>query len=218
MSIAQNPPPPLGPDWKPWGERLIDYMKRVRSKLAFYESGDSAREDGVILWDSAGYPVVSKNNEYRQIVLADGYASFVSNTDQSTTANTATAITWDSMPFGDGVSLGTPSSRVVFEEAGYYLIAFSVQITSTSSSTKTLYFWPRVNGSDIPNSTIKVSLHNNGGTIVMSRAAIFNFAADDYLEAYWATDDATVSLDASAATAFAPATPSVILTVTRLRQ
>lgn len=211
-------PRPLGPDWKPWGERLVDYLRRVRSKLVFKESGAKATEDGIILWDTAGYPVVSKNGEYRQIVLADGYASFVSNTDQSTTANTATAITWDSMPFGDGVSLGSPSSRIDFEEAGYYLIAFSVQITSTSSSTKTLYFWPRVNGTDIPNSTIKVSLHNNGGTIVMSRSAIFNFAAGDYLQAYWATNDAAVSLDASAATAFAPATPSVILTVTRLRQ
>lgn len=218
MSIAQNPPPPLGPDWKPWGERLIDYLKRVRSKLPFYETGDSATEDGVMLWDTNGYPVVSKGGEYRQIVLADGYAAFVSNTDQTTTANTATAITWDSRPFGDGVTLGSPSSRVVFEEAGYYLIAFSVQITSNSSNTKTLYFWPRLNGSDVANSTIKVSLHTNGGTIVMSRSAIFNFAADDYLEAYWATDDADATLDASAATAFAPATPSVILNVTRLRQ
>lgn len=211
-------PNPLGPEWKAWGERLVDYLNRIRTKLQFKESNAVATEDGIILWDTAGYPVVSKNGEYRQIVLADGYASFVSNTDQSTTANTATAITWDSMPFGDGVSLGSPASRVVFEEEGYYMISFSVQITSTSSSTKTLYFWPRVNGTDIPNSTIKVSLHNNGGTIVMSRSAIFNFAADDYLQAYWATDDATVSLDASAATAFAPATPSVILTVTRLRQ
>lgn len=218
MSIAQNPPPPLGPDWKPWGERLVDYLKRVRSRLAFYETGDSAREDGIILWDSDGYPVVSKNNEYRQIVLADGYGTFVSNTDQTTTANTATAITWDSMPFGDGVSLGSPASRIVFDEAGYYLIAFSVQITSSSSSTKTLYFWPRVNGTDVSNSTIKVSLHINNGTIVMSRTALFNFSAGDYLEAYWATDDADVALDASAATAFAPATPSVILTVTRMRQ
>lgn len=211
-------PNPLGPEWKAWGERLVDYLNRIRTKLQFKESNAVATEDGIILWDTAGYPVVSKNGEYRQIVLADGYASFVSNTDQSTTANTATAITWDSMPFGDGVSLGSPSSRIEFEEAGYYLIAFSVQITSTSSSTKTLYFWPRVNGTDIPNSTIKVSLHNNGGTIVMSRSAIFNFAAGDYLQAYWATNDAAVSLDASAATAFAPATPSVILTVTRLRQ
>lgn len=218
MSIAQNPPPPLGPDWKPWGERLIDYLKRSRSKLPFFQTGDSATEDGVMLWDSSGYPVVSKNGEYRQIVLADGYAAFVSNTDQTTTANTATAITWDSSPFGDGVTLGSPASRIVFEEAGYYMIAFSVQITSNSSNTKTLYFWPRVNGSDIANSTIKVSLHTNGGTIVMSRSAIFNFAADDYLEAYWATDDADATLDASAATAFAPATPSVILNVTRLRQ
>ena len=211
-------PNPLGPEWKAWGERLVDYLNRIRTKLQFKESNAVATEDGIILWDTAGYPVVSKNGEYRQIVLADGYASFVSNTDQTTTANTATAITWDSMPFGDGVSLGSPASRVVFEEEGYYMISFSVQITSTSSSTKTLYFWPRVNGTDIPNSTIKVSLHNNGGTIVMSRSAIFNFAAGDYLQAYWATDDATVSLDASVATAFAPATPSVILTVTRLRQ
>lgn len=211
-------PNPLGPEWKAWGERLVDYLNRIRTKLQFKESNAVATEDGIILWDTAGYPVVSKNGEYRQIILADGYASFVSNTDQTTTANTATAITWDSMPFGDGVSLGSPASRVVFEEEGYYMISFSVQITSTSASTKTLYFWPRVNGTDIPNSTIKVSLHNNGGTIVMSRSAIFNFAAGDYLQAYWATDDAAVSLDASAATAFAPATPSVILTVTRLRQ
>jgi hypothetical protein len=217
--MSENrPPPPNSPDYQRWGERLNDYLMRVRSRLAFLQTGAKATEDGVLLWDNTGYPVVSKNGEYRQIVLADGYGSFVSNTDQATTANTATAITWDSMPFGDGVSLGSPSSRVVFEEEGYYMISFSVQITSTSASTKTLYFWPRVNGTDIPNSTIKVSLHNNGGTIVMSRSAIFNFAAGDYLEAYWATNDATVSLDASAATAFAPATPSVILSVTRLRQ
>jgi hypothetical protein len=108
MSIAQNPPPPLGPDWKPWGERLIDYLKRVRSKLPFFETGDSATEDGVMLWDTTGYPVISKGGEYRQIVLADGFGTFVSNTDQTTTANTATAISWDSMPLGDGVSIGNP--------------------------------------------------------------------------------------------------------------
>lgn len=211
-------PNPLGPEWKAWGERLVDYLNRIRTKLQFKESNAVATEDGIILWDTAGYPVVSKGGVYRQIVLADGYATFVSNTDQTTTANTATAIVWDSMPFGSGVSLGSPASRVEFEEAGYYMITFSVQITSTSSSTKTLYFWPRVNGSDVANSTIKVSLHNNGGTIVMSRSAIFYLNSGDYLQAYWATDDATVSLDASAATAFAPATPSVILTATRLRQ
>ena len=218
MTAESRPPAPSSTDYRRWGERLNDYLMRVRSKLAFLQPGATATEDGFIFWDPDGYPVVSKNNEYRQIVLADGFGTFVSNTDQTTTANTATAISWDSMPFGDGVSMGTPSSRIVFEEAGYYLIAFSVQITSSSSSTKTLYFWPRVNGTDVPNSTIKVSLHINNGTIVMSRSAIFNVSAGDYLEAYWATDDVHATLDASAATAFAPATPSVILSVTRLRQ
>jgi hypothetical protein len=34
-----------------------------------------ATENGIILYDNVnGYPVVSKDGEFRQIVLADGYA------------------------------------------------------------------------------------------------------------------------------------------------
>lgn len=159
MSRAPNP---LGPEWKAWGERLVDYLNKVRTRLQFRDSNASASENGILLWDPAGYPVVSKNGEYRQIILADGFATFVSDTDQTTTANTDTAIAWDSRPYGSGIVFGASSSQILFEEAGLYLLAFSTQITSQSANLKTAYFWPRVNGTNIENSTIKVSLDSNG--------------------------------------------------------
>ncbi len=81
MSIGSSPPPPGGPEWKPWGERLNDYLRRVRSQLAYFETGDSAKDDGIILWDSTGYPVVSAGGEFRQIVLADGHGDFSLSSD-----------------------------------------------------------------------------------------------------------------------------------------
>jgi len=213
-----NPPLPAM-DWKQWAERLVDFLRRTRSQLEYKPTNGSATDNGVILWDATGYPVVSKDGEYRQIVLADGYAVFSDTTDQTPAAiNTAYPITFNSTAYESGITLGVDNYTITFDEAGIYQLAFSVQITSTSASTKTLWFWPKINGSDVAGSTIKVSLHSNGETQVMSRSVMFQMSAGDTLAAYWAADDTTVSLDASAATAFAPSAPSVILSVTRLRQ
>ena len=47
-------------------------------------------------------------------------------------------------------------------------------------------------------------LHQNGATLVVSRSAIFDLEADDYLEVKWAVDSTNGKLDAGVATAFAP--------------
>ena len=93
-----------------------------------------------------------------------------------------------------------------------------MQITSTNSSLKDLWFWPAINGTDVAGSTIKASIVDNGATIVMSRTALFNVSAGDYLEAKWATSDTAVTLEAHAAETFCPATPSVTLLVARIHQ
>jgi len=191
----------------------------VASRLAF-KSGDArASENGVILYDNVnGYPVVSKDGEWRQIVLADGYAFFgQDNSITAAAANTAYAITYDTPPMANGISLGSPASRIVFVEGGTYLLAFSAQITSTSSSTVGFRFWPRINGVDVPGSTMVANLHQNNATLVISRTAIFQVSAGDYLEAMWATDSTSGFLQAAAATAYAPAAPSTSLSVTRIR-
>lgn len=212
-------PPPRGPDWQNWARQLSAFLSRQIPQLVFKSSGASAAENGVILWDDvAGYPVVSKSGVFRQIVLADGYAFLGQDNDiTAAAANTAYAITYDAPSLVSGISLGSPTSRIVFEEGGTYLLAFSAQITSTSSSTVNFYFWPRINGTNVPGSTIKAGLHQNDATFVVSRSAVFQMNAGDYLEVMWAVDSTSGYLQAAAATAFSPATPATSLSVTRIR-
>lgn len=214
------PPPPMGTEWKPWGERLNTYLQRVRTQLSTLLSTDVPSDDGILLWDRTGYPVVSKNGEFRQLILADGYASIQRSTNQIATAtNTPQAIGWDAPTFNSGVSLDpTDNTKIVFEEEGVYLLAFAVELLSNSSSSKNGWFWPRIGGVDVPGSTIRVTMSGNGEYVVMSRSAAFPMTAGSYLQAMWAVDDTDLWIDAPAATAFAPASPAVTLAVTRLRQ
>lgn len=181
--------------------------------------GEKATVDGLLMWDTAGYPVVSKGGEWRQIVLADGYAIFGQDADiTAALANTAYKIALDDIA-SEGITLtGSPATDITFLEAGLYSIAFTAQIESTSGSTVNFRFWPRVNNVDVGGSTIVASLHNNGATITVSRTAIFNFAAGDVLNAMWATDSTSGSLKAHAATSYAPAAPSVTMVITRVQQ
>lgn len=218
MSYGYNPPPWTG-NLNVWATNVITYLQRVASRLAFKTDDARASENGVILYDNVnGYPVVSKDGEFRQIVLADGYAFLGQDNDvTAAAANTAYAITYDAPAMASGISLGTPASRIVFAEGGTYLLAFSAQITSTSSSTVDFRFWPRINGTDMPGSTIRANLHQNDASFVVSRSAIFQMSAGDYLEVMWATDSTSGYLQSATATAYAPAAPSTSLSITRVR-
>lgn len=209
--------PPIGDNIKAWGNNLTAYLRRQLPRLYFKTADDNPSENGVILWDDEnGYPVVSKNGAFVQIVLEDGqYAGAVTTDQTAASTNTAYALTYTSS-IAEGVTNGTPASRIVFAEAGQYMISFSAQISSTSSSTVNFWFWPRINGTDVTGSTMKNALHQNGSVLVVSRSAIFDVSANDYLEAMWAVDGTSGFLDATAATAFAPAAPASTIAITRL--
>lgn len=212
-------PPIIGDRWQVWAEDLRRYLAKAQSQLSALESTSSANEDGIILWDRVnGYPVVSKNGEWRQIVLADGYAIFGQDADiTAASPNTAYKIALDNIA-AQGITLtGSPLTDITFVEGGLYEIAFTAQISSTSASQVDFRFWPRVNNNDVTGSTIVASLHNNGATTVVSRTAIFNFNAGDVLNAMWATSSTSGYLHAHAATAYAPAAPSVTMVITRVQ-
>lgn len=212
--------PPIGQDFRLWGEDLRRFLSRFWDNLTFKEGGATPTSNGVLLWDNVnGYPVVSKGNEWRQIVLGDGHAIFAQDaTITAAASNTAYAIEFDAPALADGITKsGTNPTRIVFSEGGLYRVSFTAQITSSSGSTLEFRFWPRVNGTNITGSTMVASLHNNGATIVVSRDSIFQFAADDYLEAMWATTSTNGSLLAHAATAYAPASPSATMAISRVQ-
>lgn len=212
-------PPVIGEKWQIWAEDLRRYLGRVQSQLSAKEATSSANEDGVILWDRTnGYPVVSKGGVWRQIVLADGYAIFGQDVDVTAAViNTAYKIALDNIS-SQGITLtGSPLTDITFVEGGLYELAFTAQIASTSASQVDFRFWPRINNSDVTGSTIVASLHNNGATTVVSRTAIFSVNAGDVLNVMWAVSSTNGTLKAHAATAYAPASPSVTLAITRVQ-
>jgi len=210
--------PPITVDLAAWAENLRRYLGRALNQLDAKDASVSAAEDGVLLWDRInGYPVVSKNGEWRQIVLEDGHGDFYIAADvTAASASTAYKLTYTAGASNDGITLGTPASRIVFEEAGEYVISFSAQISSTSSSTVHFYFWPSVNGTDINNSAMTTALHQNNATLVTSRTQIFTVAANDYLEVNWMTDSTSGFLNATAAASPVPNIPASTLSITRL--
>ena len=211
--------PPVGPNISLWAKQLILTLQRSWSSLRFRATNDSASENGILLWDqSNGYPVVSKDGAFVQIILEDGHASFYRTTDvTAAAADTAYAITYDAPTGNVGIDRdATDSSKIVFDQAGEYLVMFSAQIASSSSSTVKFYFWPRLNGTDAPNNTIVYSLHQNDETVVVSRSAKFDVAAGDELQVMWAVSSTSGFLDASAATSFSPAAPATTLHITRM--
>lgn len=212
-------PPPVTANLNIWAQNLVAYLRQNVARLQFKPAGASAVNNGSILWDAVGgYPVVSKGGEWRQVILADGYGIFEQDADvTAAAANTAYKIPLD-LVSADGITLtGSPLTELTFAEGGFYLLAFTAQCSSTSSSTVNFRFWPRINGANVGGSTIVASLHNNGATMVASRSAIFSVAAGDVLSVMWAVDSTDGILKAHAATAYAPSAPSATLAITRLR-
>ncbi len=210
--------PPLGPDWKQWGRQLSSYLSRQLPRLFTKSSDDNPSENGILLWDEvAGYPVVSKNGEWRQIVLEDGHADYIITTDVTAAiANTAYKLTYDALSHNHGITLGTPASRIVFEEGGQYVLSFSAQVSSTSGSTVHFYFWPSINGTNVDNGAMTTALHQNNATVVTSRTQVFTLAAGDYLEVNWMVDNTNGFLNYTAAASPRPALPASTLSITRL--
>ena len=217
------PPQPTGTVWRDWALRLNTYLNLIRSKLQFLTADDRASEDGIILWDSTiNHPVVSLDNVFEPLSYGENInaAFYTTATHSAASANTAYAITWENTALANSkvtIAASPNTSRIVFGHGGTYQIDFSAELISSNSSSKSIYIWPRINGVDVPFSTIVTSITNNGDAIVVSRSGIFEVEEDDYLEAMFAVTDTAMSIDGSAATAFAPAAPSATIILTEIR-
>lgn len=150
------------------------------------------------------------------IPLGLAYGSFDSTASQTLTASdTATAITFGSTLSSNGISLGTPASRLVVAESGYYDIKATLQLSSGSASAKTAYVWLRKNGTDVPDTTRAFTSDINNGYTPIALTYPVSLAASDYVELYWAADNTNVSLSPITGLAFAPDAPSVLVSVTQ---
>lgn len=147
------------------------------------------------------------------------YGSFARVSDLSPAlADTAYAIELNQTSVSNGVSLGTPPSRIKVDHSGLYAFNVSFQLASTNSSIKNVRMWFRKNGVDVANSTIVRSLESGTAIGTQSRSMFFSLAANDYIELMWASDNVNVNLDAIVGNAYSPAAPAVLVTVDQIQQ
>ena len=147
------------------------------------------------------------------------YGVFTKTTDQTPAViNTEYRLTFDNTQISNGVTIGGTTSQIIVPESGLYQFDATVQLTSGSSSSKNIWVWWKKNGTAIANSARLVTSDVNNGYIPIALNETVSLAANEYVELAFAADSTNVTVDSVAATAFAPAAPAVVLSVTQVQQ
>jgi hypothetical protein len=149
--------------------------------------------------------------------------SFYDTTTQSATANTATLMTINSTdtPNTNGVSI-VAGSKITATYPGVYNLQFSVQLQNTDNQIQDISIWLRQNGTDLVGSTGLISIPARKSASAGEEAhGLFGWnyfvtmAASDYIQLYWSTTNASVTIKAYAASTSPtrPSTSSVVATM-----
>jgi len=146
------------------------------------------------------------------------YGAFSSGVDQSTTANTATLMTLNTTDFSNDVSIS--SSKITVVNAGIYNLQFSVQLENNDNASQDTFIWLKQNGVDIAGSAGKVGMPARKGVgdpfhNIIGWNYFLSMTAGQYIEIYWSTTSANVTIQYYAASAAPtkPATQSVVATM-----
>lgn len=131
------------------------------------------------------------------------YGAFQDTTTQTTTANTAKVVTFNQTDYADGVSL-VGGSKITVDAPGIYNLQFSVQLQSTENATTDTSIWLRQGNdggtsADIVGSTGLLGMPPRQSALnpyhdIKGWNYFISMAANDYVQIYWSTTSANVSI------------------------
>lgn len=137
-------------------------------------------------------------------------------------ANTVAAFDWfanTTAHVGDSgvtVSSGEPT-RINIEKSGNYMVAMQIQATNTGNQPRTIWIWIAKNGTDLPETAVKVNLLKEEEQLSTKEWLVEDVEDDDYIEiryAVSATTNILFQFSAASSSPFVrPAVPSIVLTV-----
>jgi hypothetical protein len=143
------------------------------------------------------------------------YGTFLDTTTQTQTAiNTAKAVTFNTTDISRGVTVGSPTSRIIVSKQGVYNFQFSLQLDKISGGTGIVYIWARINGANVANSGTQIRIQGNDAETVAAWNFVYALNANDYFELMWEVDNTDARIQYFAGTGVHPAIPSALLTVT----
>ena len=144
------------------------------------------------------------------------HISLSDTTTQSiSVANTPQVVTFNTTDVAHKI-VATTSSRFTFNEAGEYDCNFSYTVTA-GAANKTLDIWIRVNGTDVNNSNVKVTVVNNELKHKSAHVHL-SVTAGQYVELWMSGDDTSLQLITYAVgtSPTRPVTPSVRMDIKKL--
>ena len=152
-----------------------------------------------------------------------GYYGEFSDYTTQTVASTTTAypITLNTTDESNGVSRGSPTSRIVVANGGTYNIQWSGQFENSTSADLDASVWIRKNGTDVAGSRGLISVPGKHGTTdghaIISWNYVLSLNAGDYIEFYWQAESTSITIPylPAGTSPVTPSTASVIVTVTQ---
>jgi hypothetical protein len=144
------------------------------------------------------------------------YGCFASSiTTTVTGANVPTLVNHNIVEVGSGV-LGISGGNINLNRAGNYEVSISIQLTKSSGGSDFVYFWLRLNGTDVLRSASTIRMTGNGAEVLANVTAMISANAGDALSVVFGSADNTVqaiAIGAQTTPMVVPAIPSCITSV-----
>lgn len=129
-------------------------------------------------------------------------------------ADTAYVIPLNQTEISNGVGIGTTSSQMVVDQSGFYKINASIQLDTTG--TKGIcYMWVRKNGNDVSGTTRRTFITATEDVKSFNYNIDISLNTGDIVELATAASVNTIRFNSFPATAFAPSTAGVLVSVTQ---
>ena len=146
------------------------------------------------------------------------YGAFQSTVDQTAAAaNTAYAMTLNTVDYANGVSVAS-NSRITVVDSGIWNLQWSGQFENTDSQDHDVRVWLKINGTVVTGSTGFFAVASKHGSVDGHALVGWNYFlslnANDYVELWWETDNTLVTIQAYPAAGNYPSTASLIATMT----
>jgi hypothetical protein len=154
------------------------------------------------------------------------HGSFYSTTTQDATVpNVTQAVMFEHTELSYGVSVAQDNlgyyTKIVFENAGVYNLAFSGQLHNLGGggNGQDIYMWFRKNDQDIPDSNTRLTVTTNSPYIVAAWNFFVEVEAGDFVQLVGYPDNHQIVLEyipARTTAPISPAIPSIIMTVNQI--
>ena len=150
------------------------------------------------------------------------YGAFQDTTTQTASANTATALKFNTTDFSNGIVVDS-TTKLRVSQSGIYNLQFSVQTQNTDTQLHDMSIWLRQDaagtGTDIAGSAGLISVPNSHGGVdghsIVGWNYFISLNANDFVEIWWSTTSTLVSIPAYAAgtSPTRPTTASAVATM-----